>query len=76
MKGASLSPASILRRVAYPVEPFRLELVPREFSPPLLKGQRDRLWQRPDLLGQVNDGQADQFKCIHNSGVGSTRSIF
>ena len=56
MKGAPHSPARILRRVAYPVEPFGFKLVPRELPPPLLNGQRDRLWQRPDLFGQVNDG--------------------
>jgi hypothetical protein len=33
------------------------------------------LWQQPSLFDQVNDRQADQFKCIHNSEVGSTRSM-
>jgi len=50
------SPSSILRRVAYAVEPFGFELVPRELPPPLLKGECDRLWQQPDLFEQVDDG--------------------
>jgi hypothetical protein len=26
------------------------------------------LWQQPGLFDQVNDRQADQFKCIHKIG--------
>jgi hypothetical protein len=33
------------------------------------------LRQQPGLFDQVNDRQADQFNCIHNSEVGSTRSM-
>ena len=62
MKGALHSPASILRRVAYPVEPFGLRLLPRQLPPPLLQGERDCLWQQPGLFDQVNERQADQFK--------------
>ena len=68
MKDALPLPPDILRQVAYPVEPFRLELVPRELPPPLLKGERNRLWQQPGLFDQLNDGQADQFEYIHKVG--------
>ena len=75
MKSVLHSPASILRRVAYPVEPLRLGQLPRQLPLPLLQGERDRLRQQPSLFDQVNDRQPDQFKCIHNSEVGSTRSM-
>ena len=67
MKGALHSPASILRRVADPVKPFRLELLPRKLPPPLLQSERDRLRQQPDFFDQVNDRQADQFKVLPGS---------
>ena len=76
MTDALHSPASILRRVADPVDALGLELVPRELLPPLLKRGRDRLRQQPGLFGQVSNCQADQFESIHNSGVASARSIF
>jgi hypothetical protein len=62
MKSAHRSSSSILRRIAYPVEPFGFELVSGELPSPLLKGGRHPLWQQPDLFDQVNDGQAGEFK--------------
>jgi hypothetical protein len=69
MKGAHHSPASILRRVAYPVEPFRLGQLARQLQPPLLQRERDRLRQQPGLFDQVNDRQADQFKDMKRTSV-------
>jgi hypothetical protein len=63
-KGLALPP-SILRRVAYPVEPFDFKLWPRELPPPLLKGNRDRFWQQPGLFEQVQNCPTDVFKYIH-----------
>lgn len=59
------SSPKVLGRVAQAVEPFCFNLVPRELLPPLLKGERDRLWQEPDLSGQVEDCQADKLWNIH-----------
>src|SRR5512142_1177271 len=59
------SPSSIPPRVAYPVEPFGFELLPRELPPPLLKGNRDGFWQQPGFFEQVNDRPSDEFACIH-----------
>jgi hypothetical protein len=65
MNSALRSPSSILRRVSYPVEAFRFKLVPRELAPPLFQGERDGLWQPPDLFDQVNACPADQFNYVH-----------
>lgn len=59
------SPASILRRVAYPVEPFDFELVLRQLPPPLLKGKRDGFWHEPGLFEQFKNRLADEFKDMH-----------
>lgn len=65
---SAASPSSILRRVAYPVEPFDFKLLPRELPPPLLKGNWDGFWQQPGLFEQVKDRAADDFKYIHKVG--------
>ena len=75
MKVAIASPASILRRVAYPVKPLRLRQLTRQLPLPLLQGERDRLRQQPGLFDKVNERQADQFECNHSSEVGSMRSM-
>ena len=56
------SSSKVPRRIAYPVEPFDLELASDELPPPLFKGGRHRLWQQPSLFDQVNEGQAGEFK--------------
>jgi hypothetical protein len=59
--------SNILRRISYPIEPFRLELTPAEFAPPTFQGERDRLWQKPSLFDQADDRQAETLKYVHNS---------
>jgi hypothetical protein len=42
--------------MAQAIESFRLKLVLREFPPPLLKCERDRMWEQASLFDEVNDG--------------------
>ena len=41
---------AVLRRIAYPVEPFDFKFVQNGLLPPLLEGQRDRLGKQPGCL--------------------------
>jgi hypothetical protein len=56
----------ILRRVAYPIEPFGFKVVPNVLPPPLLDGNHDRLGKQPGLFDQLEDRQANEFQCVHN----------
>lgn len=62
VKGALRSPSCVLRRIAYSIEPFDLKLPARDSPPPLLKGQRDGLWQQPGMFSQVDDRQANKLQ--------------
>src|SRR6267143_2081911 len=55
----------ILRRVAYPVEPFGFAFAQNDLPPPLLDGNRDRLGERPGLIDQLDDCQANELQCVH-----------
>jgi hypothetical protein len=68
VSGAFHSPSSILRRVAYPVEPFDLKLVLRELPPPSLMGEHDSFRQQPSLFEKLSDHPEDYFKYIHKVG--------
>ena len=56
---------TILRRVAYPVEPFCFKFVQNDLSPSVLAGIRERLGKRPGLFDQVDDCQANELQCSH-----------
>src|SRR6266513_69384 len=60
-----LSLPKILRRVAYPVEPFGFKSVQNGPPPPLLGGNRDRLGEQPRLFDQLDDCQANELQCVH-----------
>jgi hypothetical protein len=62
MKCCASSSSRILRRIANPVEPFGFEVVPRGLSPLVVTSKHERLWQQPDLFGQVESCQADKFE--------------
>ncbi len=53
--------STILRRVAYPVEPFDFKFVQNALPPPLLGGNRERLGKQPDLFDQLEEGQANEL---------------
>jgi len=61
----SKSLPKILRRVAYPVEPFGFKSVQNGPPPPLLGGNRDRLGEQPGLFDQLDDCQANELQCVH-----------
>src|SRR5947208_14413292 len=61
----SKSLPNILRRVAYPVEPFGFKSVQNGPPPPLLGGNRDRLGEQPRLFDQLDDCQANELQCVH-----------
>ena len=56
---------TILRRVAYPIEPFRFEFVPDDLSPPVLAGIGERSGKQPGLFNQVDDCQANDLQRSH-----------
>jgi hypothetical protein len=64
MKRYASSSSEILRRVAYPVESFGFKAVPSRLSPLVVTSKHERLWQQPDLFGQVENCQADKFEQI------------
>ena len=55
----------ILRRVAYPVEPFRFKFVQNDLSPPIPAGICERSGKRPGPLEQMEDCQANALQCSH-----------
>jgi hypothetical protein len=55
----------ILRRVAYPVEPLGFMFVQNDLPPSLLDGIRDCLGKQAGLFDQLEDGQANEFQCVH-----------
>ncbi len=57
--------SKILRRVAYPVEPFRFKFVQNDLSPSILAGICERSGKQPSLLDQVDDCQANDLQCSH-----------
>src|SRR6266516_4767478 len=61
--------AKILRRVAYPVEPFGIKSVQNVLPPPLLDGNRDRLGKQPGLFDQLDDCQANELQSVHNPSL-------
>jgi hypothetical protein len=57
--------SEIFIRVAYPVEPFGFKFVPC-YQPSILPGGiGDGSGKEPDLFGQLNHGQADEFQFSH-----------
>jgi hypothetical protein len=56
---------AILRRVENPVEPFGLMFVQDCLTLPLLDGLPDAPGNQADLFDQFNDGQPEQFQCLH-----------
>jgi hypothetical protein len=57
----------VLRRVAYPVEPFGFMFIPRDLPPPLPDGIRDRLGKAADLFDQLEKGQAHELQGLHKA---------
>src|SRR5437867_2028978 len=64
-KGEIISLSKILQRVAYPVEPFRLEIFQNDLPPALLEGSRDSSWKPPDLFDEANDCLANEVQHLH-----------
>jgi len=60
-----ISFSKILRRVAYPVEPFGFEYIKGELPPPLLQGNRDRMGKQPGLFEQANRRLANKLQYMH-----------
>ena len=56
---------TILRRVAYPVEPFGFKFVQNDLPAPLLDGIDGRLGKQPGLFDDADDGHANEFQCVH-----------
>jgi len=54
--------ANIFRRIPYPIQPFGLDLLPRELAPSLLKGHRNGLRQQPGLFDKINNGSENDLK--------------
>jgi len=54
-----ISSSTILRRVAYPVEPFDFQFVQTGLPPPLLDGSRNRLGKQPGLFDETDDCQGN-----------------
>jgi hypothetical protein len=55
--------SKVFGRMTYAVKPFDFEFVVLRLLPPLLlNGERDCLREKPDLFGQVEDGQANELK--------------
>lgn len=48
-----------------PVESFSFHLVPGGPSSPVSESGGDRFWEQPDLFGQLEDGQANEFQYVH-----------
>jgi hypothetical protein len=64
----SKSLPEILRRVAYPVEPFGFMFVQHELLAPLLGGIRNGLGKQAGLFEQSDDGQANELQYVHKRG--------
>jgi len=65
----AISLPTVLRRVAYPVEPFDFLFVQYDLPLPLVGSVRDRLGKQPDLFGQLDDGHANEFQRVHIKSV-------
>src|SRR5882672_12859810 len=59
--------AKILPWIAYPVESFGFACVKHDPPPPLPGGVRGGLGKEPGLFDQLDDGQANEFQCVHGS---------
>jgi hypothetical protein len=57
--------AQVLRRVAYPVEPFGFEKVPGGLPAPLLEGNRDRMGKQPSLFEKANHHPITELQYMH-----------
>ena len=66
-RGAQRSLSKILRRVAYPVEPFGFMFVQHDPPPALPGGVRGGLGKEPGLFDRLDDGQANEFQCVHGA---------
>jgi hypothetical protein len=65
----------ILRRVAYPVEPLGFKFVQNDLPPSLACGIRDSLGKQAGLFDQLEDGQANEFHCVHGMVSSSSTVI-
>jgi len=65
----------ILRRVAYPIEPFGVKFVPNDLPPPLLDRNHDRLGKQPGLFDQLDDCQANELQCVHNLSLSALHKL-
>ena len=59
--------STILRRVAYPVEPFDFAFIQDDLLPPLPDGRRNGLGKQPELFDEVDDRQENWFQFIHDT---------
>ncbi len=57
-----VSLSKVLRRIAYPVEPFGFECVPGELPPPLLEGNGDRMGKQPGLFEKASRCLANELQ--------------
>jgi hypothetical protein len=62
--------SEIFIRVAYPVEAFGFKFVSNDPLSFLPGGLCDGSGKEPDLFGQLNNGQADEFQNFHSDGFG------
>ena len=61
--------AKILRRVAYPVEPFGFEAVQCDLPPLLIERNHHRLREQPGLFDEANGRLAKMLQHVHKSDV-------
>jgi hypothetical protein len=60
-----LSFAEILRRIAYPVEPFGFEYVQGDLPPPSVEGNCHRLGKQAHLLEEANRHLVNVLQYLH-----------
>jgi hypothetical protein len=68
--------SSILRWVAYPVEPFGFTRLPGELPSPLLQGEGYIFWQQPGSVEHVEDYLGYELKRIHKVVLASIPAPF
>ena len=59
--------STILRRVAYPVEPFDFEFIQDDLLPPVPGGRRNGSGKQPDLFDETDDCQGDLVQFVHHA---------
>ena len=64
-----ISLSNVLRRVAYPVEPFGFEAVQGDLPPLLIEGIHHRLGEQPGLFDEANGRLAKMLQHVHKSDV-------